>query len=434
MKNSRICKILLPFFLMMFITNYVFADDISPLDDNFDIYEVLEDAESIETNSSSSELPTINSRAYVVIDRKSNTVLVGKNENQKKKMASTTKIMTALIVIENCDLSETVEISKKSASTGGSRLGLKTGDKITVYDLLYGLMMRSGNDSAVALAEHTAGSISSFADLMNQKAVELGLSNTHFVTPHGLDEDEHYTTAYELALLSNYAMNNEIFAKIVGTKNYTITINGYPKTLTNTNELLGSLNGFYGIKTGFTNGANRCLVTCCKRGEMDLICVVLGADTKKYRTTDSIKLLEYSFSNFKYVNIEKMVSNYFETWKENNKNSFTINKGISSYLDLKYEDLEHSTIPVRNDLVDKFQFYITCDYVLDSPISKGTSIGTITLSLEDKTIYSGNIITDSDVEKKSIFDYMLYFYKNFYNIFDDFGDGEKMIFSPSPNP
>ena len=434
MKSSRIYKILLPFFLMMFITNYVFADDISPLDDNFDIYEVLEDAESIETNSSSSELPTINSRAYVVIDRKSNTVLVGKNENQKKKMASTTKIMTALIVIENCDLSETVEISKKSASTGGSRLGLKTGDKITVYDLLYGLMMRSGNDSAVALAEHTAGSISNFADLMNQKAVELGLSNTHFVTPHGLDEDEHYTTAYELALLSNYAMNNEIFAKIVGTKNYTITINGYPKTLTNTNELLGSLNGVYGIKTGFTNGANRCLVTCCKRGEMDLICVVLGADTKKYRTTDSIKLLEYSFSNFKYVNIEEMVSNYFETWKENNKNSFTINKGISSYLDLKYEDLEHSTIPIRNDLVDKFQFYITCDYVLDSPISKGTSIGTITLSLEDKTIYSGNIITDSDVEKKSIFDYMLYFYKNFYNIFDDFGDGEKMIFSPSPNP
>lgn len=434
MKSSRIYKILLPFFLMMFITNYVFADDISPLDDNFDIYEVLEDAESIETNSSSSELPTINSRAYVVIDRKSNTVLVGKNENQKKKMASTTKIMTALIVIENCDLSETVEISKKSASTGGSRLGLKTGDKITVYDLLYGLMMHSGNDSAVALAEHTAGSISSFADLMNQKAVELGLSNTHFVTPHGLDEDEHYTTAYELALLSNYAMNNEIFAKIVGTKNYTITINGYPKTLTNTNELLGSLNGVYGIKTGFTNGANRCLVTCCKRGEMDLICVVLGADTKKYRTTDSIKLLEYSFSNFKYVNIEKMVSNYFETWKENNKNSFTINKGISSYLDLKYEDLEHSTIPVRNDLVDKFQFYITCDYVLDSPISKGTSIGTITLSLEDKTIYSGNIITDSDVEKKSIFDYMIYFYKNFYNIFDDFGDGEKMIFSPSPKP
>ena len=428
MKNSRIYKILLPFFLMMFITNYVFADDISPLDDNFDIYEVLEDAESIETNSSSSELPTINSRAYVVIDRKSNTVLVGKNENQKKKMASTTKIMTALIVIENCDLSETVEISKKSASTGGSRLGLKTGDKITVYDLLYGLMMRSGNDSAVALAEHTAGSISIFADLMNQKAVELGLSNTHFVTPHGLDEDEHYTTAYELALLSNYAMNNEIFAKIVGTKNYTITINGYPKTLTNTNELLGSLNGVYGIKTGFTNGANRCLVTCCKRGEMDLICVVLGADTKKYRTTDSIKLLEYSFSNFKYVNIEEMVSNYFETWKENNKNSFTINKGISSYLDLKYEDLEHSTIPIRNDLVDKFQFYITCDYILDSPISKGTSIGTITLSLEDKTIYSGNIITDSDVEKKSIFDYMLYFYKNFYNIFDDFGDGEKMIF------
>lgn len=268
-------KIIFIFFSIVFLSSHIFADDIYPLEDNFDISEILNDIETIETDSQISQLPTINSRAYVVIDRKSNTVLVGKNENQKKKMASTTKIMTALIVIENCDLSETVEISKKSASTGGSRLGLKTGDKITVYDLLYGLMMRSGNDSAVALAEHTAGSISSFADLMNQKAVKLGLSNTHFVTPHGLDEDEHYTTAYELALLSNYAMNNEIFAKIVGTKNYTITINGYPKNITNTNELLGNLNGVYGVKTGFTNGANRCLVTACKRDNLDVICIVL---------------------------------------------------------------------------------------------------------------------------------------------------------------
>ena len=422
MKISCIYKILVSFFIIMFITNYVFADDITPLDDNFDIFDVFQDTRSLETSTNSFELPTINSRAYVVIDRKTNTVLIGKSENQKKKMASTTKIMTALIVLENCDLSEMVKISKKSSSTGGSRLGLKAGDKITVYDLLYGLLMRSGNDTAIALAEHTAGSISGFADLMNQKASELGLSNTHFVTPHGLDEDNHYTTAYELAILSNYAMNNEIFAKIVGTKNYTIKINGYPKTLTNTNELLGNLNGVYGIKTGFTNGANRCLVSCCKRGNMDLICVVLGADTKKFRTTDSIKLIEYSFNNFTYVNIEEIISNYFETWKENNKNSFTINKGISNYLDLKYEDLEHSTIPIRNDLSDKFQFYITCNYVLDSPISKGTSIGTITLSLENKTIYSGNIITDSDVEKKSVYDYMLHFYKNFYNIFDDLGD------------
>ena len=415
---SIIYKILIPFFLLLLVTSSVFADDFSPAEDDFDISEILVDMESLETDSDTLEMPTINSRAYVVIDRKSNTILVGKNENQKKKMASTTKIMTALVVIENCELSDTVEVSKKAAGTGGSRLGLKTGDKITVYDLLYGLMMRSGNDAAVCLAEHVAGSISGFAELMNKKALELGLSNTHFVTPHGLDEDEHYTTAYELAILSNYAMNNEIFAKIVGTKNYIITINGYPKALTNTNELLGVLNGVYGIKTGFTNGANRCLVTCCKRGDMDIICVVLGADTKKYRTTDSIKLIEYSFNHFKYVNIENIVSEHFKTWKEEYCQNFTITKGVSNYLDITYDSLPHSSIPVREDLIDSFQVYINCESVLNAPVEKGTSIGTITLELDGNIVYSGDIFVNNTVEQKNIFDYLSYFCKNFSEIFN----------------
>ena len=380
--------------------------------------EILSDISTLETNSDTSQIPTINSRAYVVIDRNSNTVLIGKNENQRKKMASTTKIMTAMIVIENSNLSDTVEVSKKAASTGGSRLGLKTGDKLTVLDLLYGLMMRSGNDSAVALAEHVAGSITGFAELMNKKAETLGLSNTHFVTPHGLDEDEHYTTAYELALLSNYAMNNEIFAQIVGTKNYTITINGYPKSLTNTNELLGVLNGVYGIKTGFTNGANRCLVTCCKRGDMDIICVVLGADTKKYRTTDSIKLIEYAFSNFTYVNIDQIISEHFESWKIDNLTSFRINKGISNKLDLQYESPQYPMISIRNDLINNLDILINCNFILDAPVTSRTSIGTITLTLENQTIYSGNIVTNYDIQKKNILDYLFYFYKNSYNIFN----------------
>lgn len=405
-------KIVLFFFIFIFTCSYVFADDLSPAEDDFDISEILGDIESTETSSDSLGIPTINSRAYVVIDRKSNTILVGKNENQKKKMASTTKIMTALVVIENCNLSDIVEVSKKAASTGGSRLGLKTGDKITVYDLLYGLMMCSGNDAAVSLAEHVAGSISGFAELMNQKALELGLSNTHFVTPHGLDEDEHYTTAYELAILANHAMNNEIFAKIVGTKNYTITINGYPKALTNTNELLGVLNGVYGIKTGFTNGANRCLVTSCKRGDMDIICVVLGADTKKYRTTDSIKLIEYAFNHFTYVNVEEIVSDYFKTWKEEFSHTITISKGVSNYLDITYKNLPYPSIPVREDLVNSFQVYINCESVLNAPVEKGTSIGTITLELDGNIVYSGDIFVNTTIEHKTMLDYLLYFYQN----------------------
>ena len=298
-------KIISIFMFFIFISMFVyvsFADDIDT--ETLDVSTEINSFTDAYTEAIKE--PDVNSRACVVIDRKTNSVLFGKNENSKKKMASTTKIMTATIIIEKCNLTDTIEISKKAAGTGGSRLGLKTGDKITVLDLLYGLMLRSGNDAAVALAEYAGGDINGFAELMNAKALELGLTNTHFETPHGLDSNEHYTTAYELALLSNYALNNPTFAKIVGTKNYTITINGSPKDLSNTNELLGNMEGVYGIKTGFTNGANRCLVTACKKNNMDIICVVLGADTKKFRTIDSIKLINYVFNNFVVYDLESL--------------------------------------------------------------------------------------------------------------------------------
>ena len=185
--------------------------------------------------------PSINSRAAVVIDRESKRILYGKNENQRRAMASTTKIMTCLIALENSKLDETIVVSKKAAAVGGSRLGLSAGDKITMNDLLYGLMLRSGNDAAAQIAETVGGNYEGFANLMNKKAKELGLKNTHFITPHGLDNDEHYTTAYELAMLTDYALKNEKFAKIVSTKAKTILISGRQQELHNTNELLGYL-------------------------------------------------------------------------------------------------------------------------------------------------------------------------------------------------
>ena len=284
--------------------------------------------ETLQTSMSVENIPNINARHAIVLDRNSNTILYAKKEQETCKMASTTKIMTAIIVIENANLNDTVTISTKSAKTGGSRLGLSTGNTITVENLLYGLMMRSGNDAAVALAEYVGGSIEGFSDLMNKKAFELGLTSTHFVTPHGLDNDNHFTTAYDLALLTNYALSNSTFSKIVKTKTYIITLNGYPKTLSNTNELLGNLNGVYGVKTGFTNGANRCLVTSCKRGNLDIICVVLGCDTKKDRTKDSINLINYIFKNYTVVNLKDIIENDFNKWNKEHSNSFIINKGI----------------------------------------------------------------------------------------------------------
>ena len=358
---------------------------------------------------------SINARSYVVLDRKSKKVLIGKNEYTKAKMASTTKIMTATIILENCNLDDIVTISKKSANTGGSRLGLKTNDKISVLNLLYGLLLCSGNDAAVALAEYCSGSIPEFCNLMNQKAIELGLTNSHFETPHGLDSDGHYTTAYELALITDYALKNSTFVKIVNTKNHTIQINNYPKNLSNTNELLGVLDGVYGVKTGFTNGANRCLVTACKRNDMDLICIVLGCDTKKFRGQDSTKLINYCFDNFEYVNIRNLLTHKLNDWKNDNKNYFNIIKGVSTKLDIKFSDPSSDVIPIKKDEINNINVRFSINKNLAAPITVDNIIGNYEIFSSTNTIYSGDIISNNAIDKKNIKYYLFDFLKNYSN-------------------
>lgn len=386
--NSKFLKIISLFLVILFCFQflYVFADDV-----DF----------------------TLNARSAIILDRTSKNILYGKNEYRKVKMASTTKIMTAIVILENCDLSQTVQVSKKAAGTGGSRLGLKANDKITVNDLLYGLLLCSGNDAAVCLAEVCSGSVKDFSDLMNSKAEELGLKNSHFETPHGLDSDEHYTTAYELALLTNYALENPTFKKMVGTKTYTVTINGYPKNLSNTNELLGNLNGVYGVKTGFTNGANRCLVTACKRDNMDIICVVLGCDTKKFRTSDSIKLIEYAFKNYEYVNIKNIIDEKFLIWKEENLNNVNIAKGVNSNLSIKYSDLENPIIPMKKEEISSLEVNFKLNFPLEAPITINDKVGTITVVSNGIPIIECDILSDCEIKRKNVF---YYFYELFKEI------------------
>lgn len=397
MKNIfvKFTNIFVLFFLTITLFNYSFADDYNTL-----------------------EASSINSRSCIVYDRNSHMILYGKNETKQVKMASTTKIMTSLIIIENCNLSETIEVSQKAAGTGGSRLGLKTGDKITIKDLLYGLMLCSGNDAAVALAEYAGGDISGFAKLMNNKAKELGLANTHYESPHGLDSDGHYTTAYELALLSDYALKNETFSKIVGTKNYTVTINGYPKNLSNTNELLGYLDGVYGVKTGFTNGANRCLVTACKRNDMDIICVVLGADTKKYRTQDSIKLIEYAFNNFTYINANEIATKAFENWKNENLKYIDINKSSSNSFEFKIQTCENPILSINKNDIDNIESSVSINPILEAPIPSNAVIGNLTLSLNNQTLITLDIINTNDITRKNITYYLNYFFSNYSTILE----------------
>ena len=365
-------------------------------------FESLLDFSTVTSNTTNNIAePSINSRAAIVYERSSGIVLYSKNENEKRKMASTTKIMTAIVVIENSNLNDIITISQKAASTGGSRLGLHTGDKISIENLLYGLLLCSGNDAAVALAESVGNSIDGFANLMNQKSTELGLHSTHFVTPHGLDDDNHYTTAYELAIITNYALNNKTFCKFVSTKNHTITINNSPKNLSNTNELLGNLEGVYGVKTGFTNGANRCLVTSVKRNNMDLICIVLGADTKKDRTRDSIALIEYSFKTFKTIDIREKILNEFGNWKLCNSSNFNVKKGLYNNINAVLEDLPYNFLPVNSNNQDDISIYIYCNTDLGAPLPAKSNIGYLTVSINNKNILTLNIYNSNEITKKT---------------------------------
>lgn len=394
---KRIISLVLIFSILFPI--YCFADE-----ENNEEEEQI--PELVEAASDSAEEPNLNSRAAIIYDRNSKEVIYGKEENTKRKMASTTKIMTCMVVLEKGELTDTVIVSKKAAGTGGSRVGLKTGDKVSVQDLLYGLMLCSGNDAAVALAEHVGGCVEGFADLMNEKARQLNLSNTHFVTPHGLDNEEHYTTAYELAIMADNALKNNTFSSIVGTKNITININGKPRNLSNTNELLGSMAGVYGVKTGFTNGANRCLVTSCKRENLDIITVVLGADTKKFRTQDSIKLINYAMNNYKEINMENKIQDEFQKWKKENKDKIYINKGVKNTTEYKLEEQLNNYITIKNTQENDIKIEINTLNYYEAPLQEGTTIGVLTVKVSGQVKLIKNIQVAQTVEKKNMINYM----------------------------
>lgn len=363
--------------------------------------------EAIEEAKTSKE-PTILSRNVVVYERSSGTVLWGKDENTPVPMASTTKIMTAIVMLENINsntLNEEIIVSKEAATTIGSRLGLNEADKITYNDLLYGLMLCSGNDAAVQIAISISGSVEKFAELMNEKAESLGLTNTHFVTPHGLDRDEHYTTALELAKITDYALKIPKIAEVVSTKEYTVNINGNAKTISNTNELLGYLEGVNGVKTGYTSKAGRCLVTAVSREGFNIITVVLGADTRKIRTQDSIKLIEYTYNNYELVNIEELVEQEYKNWCQANEQRIRIYKGIKHTPLINKGESKYKTYPIKKN--ENIEINSTASLKFEAPLYEGTTIGTITVSKGTNILDTIEIKTEETIERKGIVYYFV---------------------------
>lgn len=254
-------------------------------------------------------LPTANAADFnlgtsseIVMETSTLRVLSENNAREKKYMASTTKILTALVIIENCDINEEITVGTKTVGVEGSSIYLEAGEKLSVKDLLYGLMLRSGNDCAETLAVHLSGSIEKFAYLMNETAAKIGAKDSNFVNPHGLHDDNHYTTAYDLALISCYAIKNPVFKEIVSTQKTSIpfTTRNTKRVLINKNKMLKEFEGSTGIKTGYTKKAGRCLVSSCNRNGMELVSVVLNCGPMFER---SKTILQNGFDGYKLYNL-----------------------------------------------------------------------------------------------------------------------------------
>lgn len=246
--------------------------------------------------------PVVSARSAIAMDVNSKLVLYEKNGREVIPMASTTKIMTSLTAIKYGNLDKKVMISKKAATIGGSTVGYKEGELISIRELLYGLMLKSGNDSAIAISEGISGSVENFLKLMNENAIEMGLTNTHFESPHGLDSDNHYTSAYDLALLTSKAKEYKEFNQIVSSKLVDDKTMGFSRSYQNINKILYRIDGADGVKTGYTGNAGKCLVTSVNYKGHDIVIVVLNC---VQRWSETEKIMNYIKEKYTYNEIAK---------------------------------------------------------------------------------------------------------------------------------
>ena len=334
----------------------------------------------------------------VLIDADTGKIIFSKNEQTRASMASTTKIMTALLLCENKDLNETLEITSEMVRVEGTSMGLKAGDTVTYNDLLYGMLLPSGNDAANATAIGISGSIENFVLLMNNKAKSLGLKNTNFQTPSGLDGEQHYTTALDLALITREALKNDAFAKACSTKNITLEYGGVKHTLTNHNRLLNMNSDVVGVKTGFTKKSGRCLVSAAKRNGITLIAVTLN---DKDDWNDHNAMLDYGFS----VSKSKTV-----TFNEE-KFLVPIVSGEEEYITLQSQEISfqcNEEINIEKKIyLEKFVY---------APVTKGQKFGYIEYILGGKVIARKELTAQNGVEIEKPPTKFQLFIKNLYFI------------------
>lgn len=332
-------------------------------------------------------------KSMVVIEADSRRVLNDKNKDERLAMASTTKIMTALVTCKNVkDFDEVVAINDNAVGIEGTSMYLKKGEKLTVKELLYGLMLPSGNDAAMALSYYVGGSEERFVEMMNEQAKELNLQNTHFANPHGLDADGHYTSAYDLAIITAEALKNDTFKEIVSTKNIRVTGSkeNEPRFFSNKNKLLKTLEGCTGVKTGFTDNAGRCFVCSCTRDGMTLISVVLNCGPM---FEESAKLLNACFEKYKMREILEPYAQGENIKVSNGESDFvqTVTKHGFSY-------------PLTDEEFNNIKIVRNQPEIIDAPVVKEQKIGEIEIYLDKNLLFKENIYTIENVKSTKYLD------------------------------
>ncbi len=340
---------------------------------------------NVKTELSPVDAMSSSAKSMCVIDKYSGRILYSKNPYEKLPMASTTKVVTAITVLEHCDdLDEKIVVADEAIGVEGTSIYLRKDEEIRVIDLLYGLMLRSGNDSATALACHVAGGVDEFADMMNETAEKVGATSSHFTNPHGLDDPDHYTTAYDLSLITAYALGNLTFKEIVSTRNYVIeaTNKSDKRYLTNKNKLLLNLPGCCGVKTGFTSKAGRCLVSALEQDSSTAVCVVLNCGPM---FEESSALLTSAFEEYDFVKlIDKDKEIYNEYIIDESEGKLYLYAEEDFYYPLKKLEMRSIRIKYTVDLDDA---------------KSGDEVGKIEIFLENDLIKTLKLYTMNKIDK-----------------------------------
>lgn len=342
---------------------------------------------------SRAEAPAVSAQSAALIEGSTKKTLYGKSAHTKLPMASTTKIMTALIALENGNLDDMVKTPNEAYGAEGSSIYLNKGEVMSLRDLLFGLMLNSGNDAAVSIAIHIAGSVENFASMMNARAARLGANNTHYVTPNGLHDQNHYTTAYDLALIAAEAMANEAFREIVGTQYHKTSTGDVIRTFKNKNKLLWQYEGGNGIKTGYTMKAGKCLVFSAERDGMQLIGVVLNCPSM---FPDSKRILDYGFNSYEMSMIAPANSVIARV---------LVKSGVQNPLELTIKN--DIMVPVPRDAKQQFTTRVELRDEFAAPITAGEICGHVEIWDDGTLIVREPLYAATSVEKEKGLGYYL---------------------------